>query len=89
MDESQAIKVLDALAQTARLRAFRLVADADERGLSNSDIAEALGLTKSTVSRHLAALVDAGLLKADRDGRNMLYCAIPVTAEEAMRYVTG
>jgi len=38
-----------------------------------SDLVEALGLTQPTVSKHLARLLDAGLVTVREDGRNRIY----------------
>lgn len=54
--------VLKALASKPRMRILELLAD---RILNVSEIAEALGSPVSTVTSHVAALEDAGLLRAE------------------------
>lgn len=38
------------------------------------DIVEEIGLAQATVSQHLKALKEAGLIKGDIEGRNVCYC---------------
>lgn len=55
-------------------------------GLSNSEIAEKLGLSRPAVSRDLAALVDAGLAEQLPSGR---YTASPRFAGLCQAYQLG
>lgn len=50
-----------------------------------SDLVEALGLTQPTVSKHLARLLDAGLVTVREDGRNRIYAlrAAPLETVDA------
>lgn len=73
MNESKAIASLTALAQTARLRAFRALIGAGPGGLTPGDLAVMLGLPASTLSFHLKELMHAGLVSQERDGRNLIY----------------
>lgn len=67
----------DALARLlGRGRAAVLIATVRPAG--TSDLATALGLAPATVSEHLAALRDAGLVTARRDGRRVLYARTPL-----------
>lgn len=45
----------------------------DERGLCACDIEEAIGLSQAAVSHHMAVLVRAGLVHAEKRGRWMFY----------------
>ena len=67
------IKAFGALAQEHWLAAFRLLVRAGEAGLRAGAIAERLALPASTLSFHLAQLVDAGLIVQRRDGRSLIY----------------
>lgn len=51
---------------------------ATEVAASTSDLAARLELAPATVSEHLAALRDAGLVAGRRDGRRVLYARTPV-----------
>jgi|RhiMethySRZTD1v2_1073278.scaffolds.fasta_scaffold4348381_1 ArsR family transcriptional regulator len=64
-----------ALADATRLRVFLLLAGGEQ---CVCVIHDALGLPQSTVSRHLAVLRAAGIVKVRRDGRWMHYSlAVP------------
>ena len=60
---------LSALGHEARLQVFRLLVQAGPDGLSVGDIIAHTGLAASTLAHHLAALVDAGLVRQERRGR--------------------
>ncbi|MFD1911968.1 ArsR/SmtB family transcription factor [Halodurantibacterium flavum] len=64
-------RALAALGHDARLAIFRLLVKAGEAGLRVGDIGEHLGLAPSTLAHHLSALVDAGLVVQDRQGREV------------------
>ena len=64
-------RALAALGHDARLSIFRLLVKAGEDGLRVSDIGDHLGLAPSTLAHHLSALVDAGLVRQDRQGREV------------------
>lgn len=85
MEETNAVAALSALAQEARLRAFRLLVAAGPEGLPAGLIAEELGLPANTLSFHLSALKKAGLVTVRRDGRSLIYSADFV----AMRALIG
>jgi arsenate reductase len=74
MDSSLAIKALGALAQPTRLAAFRAVIGR-RLPVAAGALARTCGVPHNTMSTHLAALVDAGLLSVERSGRQQLYSA--------------
>jgi len=74
MDSSLAIKALGALAQPTRLAAFRALIGR-RLPVAAGVLAETCGVPHNTMSTHLAALVDAGLLSVERHGRRQLYAA--------------
>ncbi|MCH8861317.1 MAG: winged helix-turn-helix transcriptional regulator [Proteobacteria bacterium] len=71
----EAICALEALAQETRLAAFRLLVRQGARGLNVGALAGRLEVNPSTLSRHMAQLEAAGLVTAERDGRQMVYRA--------------
>jgi DNA-binding transcriptional ArsR family regulator len=73
MEERNAIEALGGLAQEHRLRVFRLLVREGPDGLPAGQIAERLGVPASTMSSHLAQLERAGLLRARRDQRRIIY----------------
>lgn len=64
-------RALAALGHDARLAIFRLLVKAGEDGLRVSDIGTHLGIAPSTLAHHLSALVDAGLVVQERQGREV------------------
>ncbi len=65
-------RALAALGHDARLSIFRLLVKAGNEGLRVSDIGQHLCLAPSTLAHHLSALVDAGLVVQERQGREVL-----------------
>jgi DNA-binding transcriptional ArsR family regulator len=64
-------RALAALGHDARLSIFRLLVKAGDDGLRVGDIAQHLGFAPSTLAHHLSALVDAGLVVQERQGREV------------------
>jgi DNA-binding transcriptional ArsR family regulator len=75
MQIQTALTALAALAQDTRLRIFRLLVSEGPNGLSAGDIARALEVNASTLSRHLNQLEKAGLLRSQRLQRQIIYAA--------------
>ncbi len=75
MDINEATSTLSALAQPTRLQAFRLLVSHEPDGLPAGDIARELSIPQNTSSTHLAILVGAGLARAERNGRSIIYRA--------------
>ena len=73
MEPKQAALGFSALAQETRLNLMRLLAARGASGLSAGEIATELGQPPSTLSFHLAALEQAGLVQATRRGRHLIY----------------
>ncbi len=67
-------EVLAAFAEPTRLRLLVLMEDGET---CVCDLVETLGLPQPTVSRHLAVLRRAGLVRARRDGLWMWYSLAP------------
>lgn len=73
LNEHQAISALAALAQATRLAIFKLLIKHEPVGITAGVIAETIGAPHNTLSTHLAILVRAGLLRATREGRTIIY----------------
>jgi DNA-binding transcriptional ArsR family regulator len=73
MDMISAIEGLSALAQPTRLRVFRSLVKAGDRGLPAGDIAQAEAVPHNTMSTHLSILARAGLVQSKRNGRSVIY----------------
>jgi len=73
METETAIKRLSAIAQEARLEVFRLLVKAGPGGMAAGDIARAVETPANTLSAQLLTLANAGLVRARRDGRSIIY----------------
>jgi DNA-binding transcriptional ArsR family regulator len=65
-------RALAALGHDARLSIFRLLVKAGDDGLRIRDIGTHIGIAPSTLAHHLSTLVDAGLVKQDKRGREVV-----------------
>ena len=70
-----AVTALGALAQTHRLTVFRELVQAGQSGLAAGAIAERLGIPRSSLSFHLSALKQGGMIAEQRAGRSIIYTA--------------
>jgi DNA-binding transcriptional ArsR family regulator len=75
MDTKDAVKQLSALAQESRLEIFRLLVKAGPQGKAAGDIARSLSTAANTMSQQLLVLSNAGLIRARREGRSIIYAA--------------
>lgn len=73
MNETDAVRALAALAQSARLRIFRALVGAGPDGLTPGLLSATLDIPGSTLSFHLKELIHAGLVSVQRDGRSLIY----------------
>ena len=73
MESKNAIEALLALGQETRLAAYRLLVEQEPHGLASGAIAQKLGVNASTMSRHLAQLERASLLRSWREQRQIMY----------------
>jgi len=87
MIERQALSAFAALSQETRLRILRLLVVAGDAGLAAGAIAEQVAVSASNVSFHLKELERAGLLRARRDGRSIIYCADYAGISDLIRFL--
>jgi ArsR family transcriptional regulator len=88
VDTATAVRALGALAQEHRLAAFRLLVQAGEDGMPAGAIADQLGVVASSMSFHLAALANAGLVSQRRQSRLIIYSANYGAMNALMGYLT-
>ncbi|MFG6446782.1 ArsR/SmtB family transcription factor [Roseateles sp. BYS180W] len=88
MEEQHIIRSLAALAQTHRLRVFRLLVVAGQQGLTPGALAEALELPSATLSFHLKEMTHAGLVTQQRVSRNVVYRAAFEHMNALLAYLT-
>ena len=85
--EARAGAVFDALADPTRRSVLRTVA---ERGpLTATALAASLPISRQAVSKHLGVLHAAGLVAADRVGREVRFAAVPDRMREAGRWLAA
>lgn len=78
VDDAAALEValrLKALADPARVKLMSILLSAQAGEQNSGDLADAVGLTESTVSHHLSQLRKAGLVSSDRRGMNVYHRA--------------
>lgn len=75
METVAALAGLSALAQEGRLAVFRLLVKAGPDGLAAGEIARKTDTAPNTLSAQLLLLSNAGLVRARREGRSIIYAA--------------
>ncbi|MDH5182052.1 MAG: metalloregulator ArsR/SmtB family transcription factor [Gammaproteobacteria bacterium] len=75
MEISNAVERLSALAQASRLSIFRRLIQAGPGGMAAGDISQELAIPPPTLSFHLKDLTRSGLIRAQREGRSIIYQA--------------
>ena len=75
MDMNQALFAFSALSQQTRLDVFRLLIKCGAEGMGAGEIGEILGVRQNTMSANLAVLLNAGLIRNEREGRAIRYYA--------------
>lgn len=81
-------RALSALGHDARLSIFRLLVKAGEGGLRVGDIGTHLDMAPSTLAHHLSALVGAGLVLQERQGREVFNRADYPAMRELVTFLT-
>jgi DNA-binding transcriptional ArsR family regulator len=88
MEHLNAVAALAALAHEARLDIFRLLVKTGPEGMVVGDIAASLGIPGATLSFHLGQLQHAGLVRARRDGRQLIQTADFARMNGLVSYLT-
>lgn len=76
MENDAAAAAFSALGQPTRLALLRLLLAQGPSGLPAGEIAQRLGVAPSTLSFHLRALEQAGLIAPTRQGRQLVYAPL-------------
>lgn len=87
MDAAAAAKVLAALGHEGRLTIFRLLAQAGPHGLPAGEAARQAGQLQNTASSHLGILSNVGLVSSRRNGRSIIYAAVPARLAETLAFL--
>src|SRR3954454_23675795 len=85
--ESRAVRMLRALANPARFQIVRLLTE--RKDCTGGQLGQELGLAQSTLSEHLSALREAGLVQASGDGPHRYFCADPGALDFLAAYFSG
>jgi ArsR family transcriptional regulator len=75
MESTDLIMSFSALAQPTRLDVFRLLVSVEPEGMIAGGIARHLAVPQNTLSSHLAILLHANLVTAQRNSRTITYRA--------------
>ena len=73
MKNDVAVSAFTALGQESRLNVFRLIVQRANKGVTPSEMVMLLGIPAATLSFHLKELLNAGLVRVTREGRNLIY----------------
>lgn len=87
MNDQFAAAALAALGHEARLRVFRLLVRAGPAGLNVGEIGRHIAIPPSTLKHHLMALVNAGLVEQERQGREVVNRAAFEAMNDLLEYV--
>lgn len=88
MELLHAARIFAALGQESRLGVLRLLLARGASGLSAGELAERVSMPASTTSFHLSALERAGLIRATRQGRHIIYAVRMVALRELLVFLT-
>jgi DNA-binding transcriptional ArsR family regulator len=88
MRHAQAVTSLAALAHRHRLAIFRLLVKQGPSGMPAGEIAERVGISATNMSFHLKELECAGLLRATRQGRQIVYAVHVEGMRRLLTYLT-
>jgi DNA-binding transcriptional ArsR family regulator len=75
MEIEVAVECLSALSLAGRLEVFRMLVKAGPMGLPAGEIARRQGVPPNSLSANLNILASAGLVRARRQGRSIIYTA--------------
>lgn len=88
LEAAGAVELLGALAQPTRLEIFRLLMRYRPHGLAAGDIGRLLAVQHNTLSTHLGALEQVGLLASRREGRHIIFAAVPDRADALLGFLS-
>jgi L-amino acid N-acyltransferase YncA/DNA-binding transcriptional ArsR family regulator len=85
--EARAVRMLRALANPARFHIVQVLAE--RKDCTGSQLGQELGLAQSTLSEHLSALREAGVVQASGDGPYRYFCVDPGALDFLAAYLSG
>jgi DNA-binding transcriptional ArsR family regulator len=87
MEIDYAAKQLEALGNPTRLAVYRVLIEAGREGVPVGEIQTKLEIPASTLSHHIAKLVQAGLVTQERQSRTLLCKSDFDNMDELMRFL--
>jgi DNA-binding transcriptional ArsR family regulator len=75
MESRDALAAFSALSQPTRLEVFRLLVKAGGEGMLSGELGDRLDVRQNTMSANLTVLLNAGLVRNERQGRSIRYFA--------------
>ncbi|GAA0277242.1 helix-turn-helix domain-containing protein [Alteraurantiacibacter aestuarii] len=87
MDSINPTAMFAALSQETRLQVFRRLIKAGPKGLLSGEIGEQMGVRQNTMSANLAILLNAGLIRNERQGRSVRYFANIPAISDLLRFL--
>lgn len=82
-------RALSALGHEARLSIFRLLVKAGNDGLNVGDMGAYLSVPATTLAHHLSTLVEAGLVKQQKRGREVINRVDFDVMRDVMEFLTS
>lgn len=89
MNSESAAKKLEALGNTTRLEIFRELVKSGNEGSTVGEIRDVLDIPPSTLSHHIAKLVNAGLLVQERHSRSLICTVDHSSMDDLMEYLVS
>ena len=87
MDKNDAAKQLEAMGNTTRLSIIQHLVKSGGNGINVSNINKILSIPPSTLSHHLAKLVNVGLVSQQRKGRELVCRTEPDAMDRLVMYL--
>lgn len=84
----QMADALEALGSSTRLAIFTLLVPAGRKGLPVGELQRQLDVPPSTLSHHIARLVQVGLVRQEREGRSLICTADYACMNGLIAYLT-
>lgn len=84
-----AAKQLEALGNLTRLEIYQQLVQAGPEGLPVGEIKDVLDIPASTLSHHIAKLINAGLLIQERDSRSLICTADHENMDTLMEFLVN
>lgn len=87
MQLDEVAKALKELGHPTRLLIYKHLVKAGTEGLAVGELQQQLAIPGSTLSHHIAALVSAGLIRQNREGRTLLCVSRYEVLDEIIRFL--